>query len=74
MQVIGVVPVDPRRQGMFQLQGARPLAEPEEFFRQRPHEPFRVRVPFRVVVTRKRLHDPERRAGLHEGNRLLCPT
>lgn len=69
MQISRVIPIDPRRQDKVQFQETRPLTEPEEFFLQRPHEPFRVSVPFRVVVTRKCLRDPERRARLHKGDR-----
>jgi len=69
MQISRVVPLDPCGERLFQLQWTGPFAEPEQLLLQRSHEALRVGVPLRVVVTRDRLRDPERRARLHEGDR-----
>jgi len=57
MQVACVVPLDPGDEHLFQLQRAGPLAEPDQLFLERPHEPFRLGVPLRVVVAGEGLRD-----------------
>ena len=69
MQIVCIVPGDPRRQSEFKLQGIRPLTEPGEFFFECSHEPFRTGVSFRVVIAREGLCDTECRAGFHKGDR-----
>ena len=69
MPVTGVVPLNPCGERLFQLQRTGPLAEPEQLFLEGPHEPFRIRVPLRVVVTGEGLGDTQGRRGLHEGER-----
>ncbi len=68
MQVLGVLPLDPRTERELQFDRACPLVEPEEFLLEGPHESFRIRVPLRIVVSGEGLHDAEGRRGCHEGD------
>ena len=52
----------PRLQLTFSFQLTMPLMNPAECIYQIWREPFRVDVPFRVVLTRKHLHNHEHHA------------
>ncbi len=67
MQISRVGPLDPGGEPTFQFQRTRPFGKPELFFFESPHEPFRVRVPFGIVIARERLRDAQRLAGLYKG-------
>lgn len=69
MQIPRVVPFDPSGERLFQCHRTGPFAEPEEFFFERPHQPFGLGVALGVVVARERLRDPERRTRFHESHR-----
>ncbi len=68
MQVLGVLPLDPRTERELQFDGACPLTEPEEFLIEGPHESFLIRVYLRIVVAGEGLRDAEGRRGCHEGD------
>lgn len=48
---------------------ALPLANSHEFLLQGPHQPFRVRIAFWIVITGERLCDAHGLTGLHKGDR-----
>lgn len=68
MPVPGVLPLDPRTERELQFVRACPLAEPEEFLLEEPHEWFRIRVPIRIVVAGQGWRSAEGRRSCHEGD------
>ena len=57
MEILMVVPLDPGCQRLLQLDGAGPLPEPQEFFLERPHHPFRVGIALGIVVAGEGLRE-----------------
>ena len=63
-----VVGLHPLFQGCNKFHRALPLANPYKFLFERPHQPFGVRIAFRIVIAGKRLRDAQGPTGLHKGD------
>ncbi len=74
MQIADVERLEPSGDGLGQLEGAGPLAQPETLLLERADAAFGVGVALRVVVARERLGDAELATGAHERNRSGLAT
>ncbi len=62
----------PVTSGLFQFQRTGPFAEPEEFFCERPHQPFCIGVVLGVVVTGERLRDTQAAQAFRKATGFAC--